>query len=62
MGTKYGLSWYIKHASEPIGMIERGRWDTRLRGYIEGMKKFFPWPTIFEDEVKAISDKYGSRR
>jgi hypothetical protein len=60
-GAKYGLSWEVEHAGEPVGMIEKGRWDTRVHGYVEEMKKFFQWPTRFEDAVKAISEKYASR-
>jgi hypothetical protein len=58
---KYGLSWQVDCAGEPIGTISKGEWDRQLREYVDGMKQWFPWPSAFEERVKAISAKYASR-
>jgi hypothetical protein len=58
---KHGVSWEVDCAGEPIGTISNGQWDGQLRGYVDSMKTSFPWPSIFDDEVKAISQKYASR-
>lgn len=60
-GEKYGLSWQVDCAGEPIGIISKGQWDPQLREYVGLMKSSFPWPSAFDEEVKAISAKYASR-
>lgn len=58
---KHGVSWEVDCAGEPIGTISKGQWDHQLQGYVHSMKTSFPWPSVFEDQVKAISEKYASR-
>ncbi len=59
---KYGVSWQVDCAGEPIGAISNGQWDRQLREYVDSMKASFPWPPAFEEQVKAISTKHVSRR
>lgn len=58
---KHGVSWEVECAGEPIGAISKGQWDIQLRDYVDSMKTSFPWPSAFDDQVKAISEKYASR-
>ena len=58
---KHSLAWQVDCAGEPIGTISNGQWDQKLREYVEEMKASFPWPSAFDDTVKAISAKYASR-
>jgi hypothetical protein len=58
---KHGLSWQVDCAGEPIGNISNGQWDRQLREYVDGMKASFPWPSAFDERVKAISAKHPSR-
>jgi hypothetical protein len=58
---KHGVSWEVDCAGEPIGAISKGQWDRQLREYVDSMKTSFPWPSAFDDQVKAISEKFASR-
>jgi hypothetical protein len=60
-GQKHGVSWEVDCAGEPIGAICKGQWDHNLREYVDGMKTSFPWPSAFDDQVKASMEKYSSR-
>lgn len=58
---KHGIAWQIDCVGEPIGTISKGQWDQSLRAYVDEMKRSFPWPSPFEERVKAVSQKYSSR-
>lgn len=58
---RHGVTWQIACAGEPVGTIAAGQWDDQLRGYVDAMKRSFPWPETFEERAAAISAKYASR-